>query len=407
MNRDLDTLAHSQPALARALSDGWRTPIAEWSRAQWTPPSEPGFEPAMRRALAAELTERPGGDGDAEALVAAVERVGGVLTPHHVCPTDGPTFGAIDRIACAGQPGPVLVLAWSGLPMSNTAASGALCFGHGDYGALLREGTPELKRQRAAAKDRARDGVTESRVVLVPPELRDALVYGCPMPARVAEVIDAATPALRAFLPDPAPGEAYPAWSLRVCERIERRLVGRDDLFYVDLNRVAARYLVEVLADDAHPVTRLLTGPGRPTLDDLSWFYERRPGKRESVATHYAPPEADLPARIASGALCPGLVPVFGALRTRSRITLLGGYRQVQYLEQIASAWAAAGFADPVSDPGVPGRLITGRLRGQDGRNIYPLDVALGVVDDGALPSGTDPMSVVWEPILARLIANA
>src|SRR5262249_45130657 len=154
-----EAVARTQPDLARQLDAHWSTPIARYSAHLWEPFPDPGFEPAFRRALVAEV-----GDG---ALVAAVERTGAVLTPHHVCPTNGPTFGAIDWIACRAAPGPVLVLAWSGVPMSNTAWSGALCFQESAYEALLRTGTPELQRQRTAAKDRERDGVTERRVVLV------------------------------------------------------------------------------------------------------------------------------------------------------------------------------------------------------------------------------------------------
>ncbi|MEQ1505302.1 MAG: hypothetical protein ABMB14_23930 [Myxococcota bacterium] len=391
MNPALDAVARTRPELARLLDAGWQTPIAAWSAAElWgDPPTEPGFEPAFRRALCAELAPRLGDATDR--LVAAIEATGAVATPHHVCPTNGPTFGAIDRIACAGAPGPVLALAWSGVPMSNTAWSGALCFRAAQYHDLLRPG-PELSRQRQAAKDRERDGVTERRVLVIPPELRDALVYGCPLPARVREVVAAATPALTAVLPDPTPTDDFPSWALRVCEGLERALVGRSDLYYVDLNRVAARYLAEVLADPAHPVSRL-AARGAAGIDDLSWFYARRPGKRESVETLYGwPPDAR--ERLAGG-LCPGLVPVFGALRLLSRIRLLGGFRQVEYLERIARAWLDAGVVD--ADRGVPGRPITGRLA------AYPLDVALGAVDRATLPGPDAPMSAVWEPILARL----
>lgn len=387
----LEAVARTRPELARELDAGWSTPIADWSAGLWAdPPSDAGFEAPFRRALVAELAGRIG-PASADRLVTDIERTGAVLTPHHVCPTNGPTFGAIDRVACLGQPGPVLVLAWSGVPMSNTAWSGALCFTAADYGDLLRPG-PELGRQRAAAKDRERDGVTERRIALLPPEQRDVLVHGCPLPARVGEVIAAATPRLRAVLPDPLPGEDYPGWALRVGEGIERTLVGRSDLWYVDLNRVAVRYLTEVLADPAHPVSRLMETP--LDLGNLSWFYARRPGKRESVETLYGRPD-DLRDRLATGQLCPGLVPVFGALRLLSRIRLLGGFRQVTYLEEIARAWLAAGLVD--TDRGVPGRPITCRLR------MHPLDVVTGVVDRAELPPADAPMSVVWEPMLARL----
>jgi hypothetical protein len=384
----LDRLAAKQPALAGTFAADWSTPLQAWSRSRWEPFDAPGFEPAFRRALTAELAGRA---PDPEALIAEVERRGAVLTPHHVCPTDGPTFGATDHAAAAGADGPLLVLAWSGVPMSNTAASGALCFQRAPYDAILRPGTRELKVQTQAAKDRERDGVTERRVLLVGPELRDALVYNCPLPARLSEVRAAATPEALALLPAPEPGETYARWCTRACEGLQRRLLGRQDIWYLDLNAVAARYLVEVLGDADHPVSRLLNG-APVELPGLTWFYARRPGKKESVQN--LPAQVDgLRDKLASGEVCPGLVPVFGALRMLSRIRLLGGFRQVSYLEEIADAWKRAG----VEDRGVPGRLVTGRLR------AHPLDLVLGVSDRAALPRPDAPMSTLWEPLVERL----
>jgi hypothetical protein len=410
-------VARVQPELADQLSAGWDAPLAEWSAALWAdPPADAGFEAPFRRALVAELAAGAIEPDAAERIVAGVERAGAVLTPHHVCPTDGPTFGAIDWIAAQAAPGPILVLAWSGVPMSNSAASGALCFRRADYAQLLIAG-PEQQRQRAAAKDRARDGVTEGRVVLVSPALRDALVYCCPLPDRTREVVAAGSPRLREVVPDPRPGDAfrggappesYSAWAVRCCEAVQRRLTGRDDVWYVDLNQVAARYLAEVLDDGSHPVSRLLDwaeplGGIDGALGERSWFYARRPGKRESVQTLVGPgaPRAAVRDAVGSGALCPGLVPVFGALRLLSRIRLLGGFRQVAYLEQIAEAWLAAGAVD--ADQGVRGRLVTGRLTGADGGPLYPLDVVMGAAERSELPAGSEPMSRLWAPLVPRL----
>jgi hypothetical protein len=205
--------------------------------------------------------------------------------------------------------------------------------------------------------------------------------------------MEAATPAARAALPDPEPGETYARWCTRTCEGIERRLLGRSDLWMVDLNAVAARYLGEVLGED-HPIRWLLAG-APVDVPGLTWFYARRPGKREAVET--LPARVDgLVDRIRAGEICPGLVPVFGALRLLSRVRLLGGFRQVEYLEEIARACVAAGIADG----GVPGRLVTGRLR------AHPLDVVLGAVDRGVLPGLDAQMGEVWGPLAERLAAD-
>ncbi|HHO49513.1 MAG TPA: hypothetical protein ENK18_01270 [Deltaproteobacteria bacterium] len=400
----LDTLAQTQPELARRFSAGWDTPAARWAAAQWAPPESPRFEPALRRALAAQLAVSAG--PGSEALLDSIEANGVVLTPHHVCPTPGPTFGAIDVLSALGHPGPILVLAWSGVPISNSAVSGALCYAVAQPGDLLQEGSAALARHRRSIRDRSRDGVTEGRLNLVPSRLRDRLLYRCPMPDSVDEVLGSASAQLAALVPRPLAGESYPAWSIRTATAIQRRMLGRDDLWYIDLNEVATRYLLEVLAEPDHPISRLVRAdPEGPlaAVSDLSWFYTRRPGKREKVTTLRRCPEA-LADGLASGAVCPGLVPVFGALRLLSRVHLLGGFRQVCYLEAIADAWLAAGLVG--TDQGVPGRLMTGRLT-TGGQPVYPLDVALGTVGTSALPGPATPMSTLWRPLLARVAGRA
>ena len=107
---------------------------------------------------------------------------------------------------------------------------------------------------------------------------------------------------------------------------------------------------------------------------------------------------------LASGELCPGLVPVFGALRLLSRMRILGGFRQVCYLESIASAWLDAGVV--AQDDGVPGALLTGRLTTETNEAVYPLDLALGAAEHGEVPGPDTPMGAWWEPLLPRVKAT-
>ncbi|MEM6930971.1 MAG: hypothetical protein AAF602_28810, partial [Myxococcota bacterium] len=139
-------------------------------------------------------------------------------------------------------------------------------------------------------------------------------------------------------------------------------------------------------------------GLGGPT-----WFYTRREGKRERVQSWTQCPAA-LVEGLSSGAVCPGLVPVFGALRTWSRMRLLGGFRQVHYLEDIASAFDRSGLAVDVR--GVPGHLVTARLHDGDDP-VYPLDIVMGSASRSVLPGADTPMSELWSPLLARIGAAA
>lgn len=363
------------PRVAAAFAADWDTPAERWAARLWEGPAG-RFEPRFRAALVAELATRT---DRAEAIVAAAEAMGAVGTVHHVCPTNGPTFGAVDWLAALGCPGPILVLAWSGLPMSNPAQSGALCFSRSDLGDLLRPGA-ELNRQRAAERDRARDGITERRLVLVPPALRDALVDRCPTPARTAEVL-AEVRGLDFLAPL---GEDYAAWALRTGEALTRAVTGAD-AWYVDLNRVGARWLA-----DPPPEIAALIADARslaPLLPGLSWGYRRAGEPRERVETTLDP--AEIRAH-------PGMIPIFAGLRLLSSVRLLGGFRQVEYVERLAEV-----LSPRLGDRGVPGGLLTGRLVG-DGP-IHPLDLYRGLVPRSELPARDTPMGRLWGPIAAAL----
>jgi hypothetical protein len=336
------------------------------------------LDPFFAAALFEELFLR--GDVDAAALTAEVAARGVIATVHHLCPTSGPTFGAIEQLCAQAPPGPILLFAWAGLPMSNSAVSGALCFGAGPIEALVEAG-PQRKAQIDAARDRSRDGEAEGRLRLIPAAWRDALVDGCPMPESVGALLGALTPAARAALATPRPGETYAAWALRTNEGIARAHTGRD-LIFVDLSRVGARAVCAALAEPGHPL-RALTGRGDL---GLPWALERV-GAR--IRTHPTLGEVDIEA-LRAGALSVGLLPVMALLRCFSRIRLLGGFRQVVYAPALAAA---------VGERGAEDGLLTGRLVDEGGRGVYPFDLARGAARLEPPLDPTTPLARLWAPL--------
>ena len=295
-------------------------------------------------------------------------------TAHHVTPTNGPGFLAADWIASAGGDEPVVVLAWSGVSLSNTAWSGCLSF----TGPLFRPGSPTAHRMRKARADRQRDaGHTEERVWLFPARQRDALLYRLPIPERLPAVLDDLLPAAAAVLPAPA-AEDFPTWALRACAAVQQTVLDRP-LVYLDLNRLMADYLSEAMRAPGHPLAVLMASPGplAEGLPGMSWLYARRGRKVASLvpdsggfAGRGVSVSADaVEAGLREGTLCPGLVPSFAALTCLNPIRCLGSFNQVRYLTALRTAWGAP----PVRHP----TLVAGRAALPEGQEAYPLDLLM------------------------------
>ena len=364
-------------ALARHLAQGAGQTVGAWVHRLWSPFPQAALDPHLQAAIHAELALRD--DIDADAITAHLAQTGVLCTVHHVAPTSGPTFGAIEQQARLAPQGPLVLFAWAGLPMSNSAQSGALCFGRGDVDELLLPG-PIAKAQAAAARDRSRDGTIEGRITLIPSPWRDALVDGCPPSPRLPAVWSALRPALAARLPAPRPDEPYARWALRHNEALARAHTGRD-LIFVDLSRVGARAMAAALADPRHPLRGLLAKAG-PSLPHVM-------SNEGGRARSQDPLPADAIEGLRSGALSPGLLPVMILLRCLSRIRLIGGFRQVDY---------AAALADSIGHVGGEDGLLTGRLMGPEGAPIYPLDLFRGAATMPIIEANT-PLEQLWVPM--------
>ena len=388
MTAPLDALSAKWPHLRRVFREHWDTPIPRYAEALWDSPPTGSVDPLFEAALRRESVRVTG----SEAAAGVVLRRRVVSTAHHVTPTNGPGFLAADWIASAApDTQPVVVLAWSGVSLSNTAWSGCLSF----TAPVLVPGSPTDRRARKARADRARDaGDTEERLWLFPARMRDALLYRLPIHPRLAEVLGDLQPSVSARLPAPV-AEDFPTWALRACAAIQQEVLQRP-LVYLDLNRVVADYLAAALAAPGHPLAALLSRPERwaARLPDTSWFYARR-GRKVAVLR---PAEGGFSGRgvsveagavgegLRAGTLCPGLLPSFVAVACVNPLRCLGSFNQARYLAEIRAAWGCA--ADPAP------ALVAGRAPGE----VYPLDLfarrrQLAVTEEMT-------MGAVWAPLL-------
>lgn len=357
-----------------------------YSAKLWRDPPKGAVDPLFVEALYAESVRVTGQRFAAESILA--QRV--VATAHHVTPTNGPGFLGADWITSTGAPAPVVVLAWSGVALSNTAWSGALSA----TTPILKPNSPSAHRARRAQSDRCRDaGNTELRVSLFPSRMRDSLLYRAAIPQRVHAVLQDMLPSARALFAEPSACEDYPTWALHSCAAIEAAVLGHR-LIYLDACRLMADYIALALENPEHPMSRLLDAPEQVAdrLPALSWFLARhrnrvavlRPCEGGFAGRGVAVPRAAVAEQLREGTLCPGLVPAFVGLACINPLRCLGSFNQVRYLTELQRVWGGMADAQPT--------LIAGRAPG------YPLDLALS---ETPLPAGDAvEMGTLWARLL-------
>ncbi|MCX4243090.1 hypothetical protein [Paraliomyxa miuraensis] len=393
----------------------WATSsLAEHSHRLWHGGHASERPPRDARLLAAFATELARVDGPGPRVDAAIESLARhrvLATKAHVCPANGPVFLAADLLLVAARPRDAVVVvgAWSGLPFNGNARPSCLGFGL-EPEALIRPATPTWTRFLRSRRDRARAGADEPGqhwLTLVPSRYQHALVYRHPIAPELARLLSDLRPELARRLADPDRCDDYPSWALRSCVALERAALAEPAIVYVDLNRVLARYLAEVLRDARHPLGELLREPARARLlgDAVHepWFFDRdesghaRPLWLVDAELRDRRASARLPAaaiadELERGRLCPGLFPTYSALIVFGGLRCLGGQRQLEYLERFARCWRALGWT--FADEGA--LLLAGRLVDADGRPIHAVDLALRgeTVADYVHPD--QPATTLW-----------
>ena len=188
-------------------------------------PARP-MEPEMRNAFRREL-ERIG-ENNIEAILQSLERRRILQTTPHLGATNTARMLTINWLSSLGVPVGEFYVAgvYSQIPFSNNS----------------RPGRINMK--------------TEA-VNLFLSSMQDDLVFRSKIPEKLPEVVKTLPEALKKFLPEAKPGDSYTKWALQTCANIERKILKKDNLVYLDINEVIANYLEEIKGKPDHPMNKL------------------------------------------------------------------------------------------------------------------------------------------------------
>lgn len=404
--------------LAKVLKKCGHMPLSEYSQSLYAYQPLCPLEPVLLNAFETKLQQIETTERDL--LLQDLQQHRTIQTSTHLTASEGPSFFAIHWLSTLGLPEnrPYWVSTFSGVPFSNSAWSG--CLNYSDRHALndlLAEESPLFRELKRAEKDRGRD-THERRISLFPGKMRDALVYRTAISERMADLLPYLCDPLKTLLPQFEEGP-FSQWALQFCQNQMRSLFPDKQMVYLDLNEVISRYLIQVLEDPTHVITRSLFDPQmRNSLlvafeNDLPLFMLPTVGKRERFASltlrmvqdDTLPESMDwsphvLIQKIQTERWCPGLFLMFTILSFLNGFKCLGSYGQVEYLEEFRQGWLQVDLLDEDVVRQVPSDgLTSGRFIDQNNDPLFPLDVIMGT--HWHIPETVD-LYHLMTPLLAR-----
>ena len=423
-------LKDTAPHLEKVLHQYWDTPLDVYSSKLYQVEPSQEIEFTLIQAFESEFYKLGKKVEDIEILVDQLKRFPILQTGHHVTPTNGPTFLTLDLISLLGLPRnhTYLVGAYSGVPFSNAAWSGALSYGNIPLEKLIQKESSLFNKILKASQERKRHGNLQNRISLISSGFRDDLVFSQPILDPLLLLKKAFTSNLNVVLEDPANYSDYVSWGVNTCSRIQKQVFQHHRIIYFDLNRVIASYLVHVLrSEKSHPVHEILFGTkmhqkimdafGCPAI-----FYASTRGKEsnKSVSVFLKnfileiknEREQTSPIHLAelleNGKICPGLFLIFFILRFLNGFRCFGSFQQIEYLETYRKIWKGLNTSWSLDlRKTFAQSLTTGRYLDTTGAGIWPLDMAIQGQSIQLKEFAPLPMKKFWKPVLDRLTINS
>ena len=412
----------NRPQLSKVLERWGNESLEEYVQLWWQGPKRPPpLEPELIQAFKETWQQMGWTDVIVKQLLQELEQKRVLQTTMHLTPTEGPTFLASHQLATLKQPktSNYLVGAYSGVPFSNAAWSGAINYGtKTTLDQILCPFNPLFRQAQSAVVDRIRDG-DHPRLSLIPGKWRDGLVDRSVIPDRLNEIFSDLLPGVReSSLKSITPKNFYDNWALSFSEQLTRTILNNNQIFFFNLNEVIRKYLLNILKDDSHWLTQLFLDPRKiKSLEKglaHNWFVTEveQKGKKKVEQIHlhnrcFGSAKISIPATPESIILalnehrfCPGLTLCFWILAFYNGIRCLGGFEQIEYLAELDSKLNQLGLPNLINcTSDQVSFLTTGRCIDQD-YEVYPIDVFLG---NSKLPSPEGTLLSWLRPITLSL----
>ncbi len=364
----VNTLKESEKyKLAECIENNWDKKALAYSKELnfWRPKNP--IEKELLSAFAKELERVEKSDLHQKEILASLRKRRVLQTAPHIGATESP------RMLCIN---------WLGsLAVEDN--------GKDFYVVGMFSGVPFSNKSRPGRINKKSESIN-----LFPSSLQDGLVYRSTIQPKLLEVVEKLPMDISRYLPKAVIGESYTKWALNTCEHIEKKILGKKNLVYIDINEVVANYLTKVLHDRFHLVHKLFfdkktrTEFAKAFPDEVIFYTPVMDGKYEKMENMYLDgdkligknKEIDLNnagllvKELEEGRLCPGLVLSFLILAFLNEFKCFGSFAQVEYLPVYQAKLSKLSFMKDLNIDNIPtANLTTGVF--PEKSNLYPIDI--------------------------------
>ena len=234
---------------------------------------------------------------------------------------------------------------------------------------------------------------------LFPSNLQDGLVYRSVIPEKLIESINSLPNSMKIFM-SKMPfdiGSSYTKWALQTCQNIEKKVLKKKNLVYLDINEVVTNYLIQVLEKKDHifykiffdfktraefmkafPNEIMFYSPFQDgkyeQMENITFSGNKLKGKHKKINLDNS---IELIKELEDGRLCPALITGFLALAFLNEFKCLGSFAQVEYLPVYQKKLANLKFLKDYNILKTPTvNLTTGVF--PFNTELYPIDIIMG-----------------------------
>lgn len=389
--------------LADIIQKEWKTPILDYARAIFSYSPAREIEPELLLAFEMEFDrlDVPSDLKDKAVDFIKAKRV--VQTAPHTGLVQNARMFSIDWLCTQGMNDTdvYLVGTYSGIPFSNSW-NWPGCITYGNKFSIEDIISPESVLYSTLTKSEIHrladtNDANDKRISLIPATMQDTLVYRSEIPDKLINALPALNPKLKEFFPEPT-DTSFTKYALKSAESIEKKILRNENIIFFDIGEVAVNYLLKVLDNDDHIITKILLEPEYQKKiknafgDEIMFYAPYYRGKYEKQESLFfndefffkgkegiVPMNKDaIKKQLQEEKLCPATLLVFLIFSFINHAKCLGSFAQSQYLPDFKDKWIKTDLLKDYDIEDVPVANLTTGMFDKNKTAIYPIDIILG-----------------------------